>query len=71
MQLCSHITFLFCVHFRELESLIFNSGMRLEELKDRMEQSEQNQPTLEPSPNRLPHAHQPFLNETEPQIEVL
>lgn len=59
---------------RELESLIFNSGLRLEELKERIEKSEQNQPKSEsgPSPQQPPNAHQlcASLNETVPEPET-
>ncbi|XP_072518045.1 microtubule organization protein AKNA isoform X2 [Salminus brasiliensis] len=57
---------------RELESLIFNSGLRLEELKERIEQSEQNQPKSEPGPSPRPHVQLcASLNETEPQPKKL
>ncbi|KAI4902648.1 hypothetical protein NFI96_028708 [Prochilodus magdalenae] len=56
---------------RELEGLIFNSGMRLEEMKERIEESEQNRPDPDLDPNPCPHTYQPFasLYETEPQPE--
>ncbi|KAL7854107.1 hypothetical protein AOLI_G00209510 [Acnodon oligacanthus] len=56
---------------RELEGLIFNSGMRLEEMKERIDQSEQNWHMSDPGPNPPPHACQPSasLNETYPQPE--
>ncbi|XP_017570103.1 microtubule organization protein AKNA isoform X2 [Pygocentrus nattereri] len=56
---------------RELEGLIFNSGMRLEEMKERIEQSEQYGHVSDPGPNPPPHAYQPSasLNETDPQPE--
>ncbi|MCI4386894.1 hypothetical protein PGIGA_G00067980 [Pangasianodon gigas] len=57
---------------RELESLIFQTGIQLEELKEWIEQPEHNQLT-EPTPSDPPHAPQPCvsLKETEPQPENL
>ncbi|KAK1787444.1 hypothetical protein P4O66_002922 [Electrophorus voltai] len=57
---------------RELEGLIFHLGMRLEELREWVEQTEQNRPTSEPGPSPPPHAHQRSgsVKETEPQPEV-
>ncbi|XP_030623822.1 microtubule organization protein AKNA [Chanos chanos] len=40
---------------RELEGQIFRSGMRLEELKEWVEQLEQSRPTPEPPPTPAPH----------------
>ncbi|XP_026859549.2 microtubule organization protein AKNA isoform X3 [Electrophorus electricus] len=56
---------------RELEGLIFHLGMRLEELRECVEQTEQNRPTSEPGPSPPPHAHQRSgsVKETEPQPE--
>ncbi|XP_058613182.1 microtubule organization protein AKNA isoform X2 [Onychostoma macrolepis] len=39
---------------RDLEGQIFRSGMRLEELKEQLEQAEQNKPVSEPTLNPLP-----------------
>ncbi|XP_036444979.1 microtubule organization protein AKNA [Colossoma macropomum] len=56
---------------RELEGLIFSSGMRLEEMKERIEQSEQSRHMSDPGPNLPPHTTQlsVSLNDTEPQPE--
>ncbi|XP_026998185.2 microtubule organization protein AKNA [Tachysurus fulvidraco] len=55
---------------RELESLIFQAGIQLEELKEWIEETEHVQLT-EATPSNPTHALQPFvsLNETEPQPE--
>ncbi|KAM9450375.1 uncharacterized protein akna isoform 1-T1 [Clarias gariepinus] len=55
---------------RELESLIFQSGIQLEELKEWIEQSEQDQ-LVAPTLSDPPHAVQPCvsLKEAEPQPE--
>ncbi|XP_076836210.1 uncharacterized protein akna isoform X2 [Brachyhypopomus gauderio] len=56
---------------RELEGLIFHAGMQLEELRERVEQTNQNQPTSEPGSSPPPHAQQlsGSLKEAEPQPE--
>lgn len=67
----SHFCILLCI-LRELESLIFQSGIQLEELKEWIEQSEHHQ-LIEPTPGDSRHALQPCvsLKQTEPQPEVL
>lgn len=51
LYLCVHVV---CI--RELEGLIFQCGLRMEELKEQGEQMQQEQPTCEapPSPPRHP-----------------
>lgn len=67
----SVLSFFFLFFFRELESLIFQSGIQLEELKEWIEQSEQDQ-LVAPTLSDPPHAVQPCvsLKEAEPQPEV-
>lgn len=71
MQYICHFYIVVCIS-RELESMIFQSGLQLEELKEWIEHSEHNQ-LIEPTPSDNPHALQPCvsLQETEPQPEVL
>lgn len=61
-----------CVWHRDLEGQIFRSGMRLEELKEQLEQAEQNKPVSEPTLNPLPPSDVLSVSmlETEPLPEV-
>lgn len=71
MQHISDLCIVLCM-FRDLENLIFQSGIQLEELKEWIEESKHDQ-IVEPTLSDLPHALQPCasLKETEPQPEVL
>lgn len=61
-----------CVRHRDLEGQIFRSGMRLDEIKECLEQAEQNQPNSEPTLTPLPPSDVLSVSmlETEPLPEV-
>ncbi|KAK2872498.1 hypothetical protein Q8A67_022395 [Cirrhinus molitorella] len=64
----SHVTF---DPDRDLEGQIFRSGMRLEELKEWLEQAEQNQHISKPTLTPLPDVFSVSILETEPLPESL